>query len=81
MRLVNAISTLGTKNRGVEQKGLLVLSTKMSNSLIEVGFHANSELAAGQTITDEQRLNDPAFINQAGGAMAGAIDAFIKAYP
>jgi N-acetylmuramoyl-L-alanine amidase len=68
---------LGLRNRGVKQTNFNILnSTKMPSALVEVAFHSNSTLASGQSITDEDRLNDAAFRAAAGAAIAKAIKDF-----
>lgn len=64
---------LGLRNRGVKQNNFNILLTSMPSALIESAFHSNSQLAAGQAITDEQLLNDPAFRRAIARAIANGI--------
>jgi N-acetylmuramoyl-L-alanine amidase len=60
--LNSRLVALGLRNRGVKQTNFNIINTSsIPSALVEVAFHSNSELAAGQSITDETRLNDPAF--------------------
>lgn len=80
-RVVTALSGTGLSNRGSSAYSYRVLSPAMSNTLTEIAFHTNSELAAGQTITDEFRLSDATHKKAMADAIAKAIDEFIKAHP
>lgn len=80
-RLVAAVSGAGVANRGSKAFSYRVLSTTMSNSLVEIAFHTNSQLAAGQSVTDEFRLSTANFKGSVGSAIAKAVDEFIKANP
>lgn len=71
--VLSRVVGLGLRNRGVNQKNFNVINTSMASTLVEVAFHSNSTLAQGQTITDEQRLNDPTFRATAGAAIADGI--------
>jgi len=64
---------LGLRNRGVKQHNWNILLTSMPSTLIESAFHSNSQLAQGQTVTDEQLLNDPAFRRSIAKAIANGI--------
>jgi N-acetylmuramoyl-L-alanine amidase len=72
--LVDAVSPLTLRNRGISFQELAVLSPLMVSSLIEVAVHNNSIPAPDETITDEQRLNNPDFLAQAGRAIKTGID-------
>lgn len=80
-RVASAISGTGLTNRGSSAFSYRVLSPTMSNTLAEIAFHTNSELATGQAITDEFRLSDATHKASIANAMAKAIDDFIKAHP
>jgi N-acetylmuramoyl-L-alanine amidase len=68
---------LGLRNRGVMRNSFNILNSPlMPSTLIEVAFHSNSRLAAGQVVTDEERLNTGAFRTSAGVAIANAIRDF-----
>jgi N-acetylmuramoyl-L-alanine amidase len=59
--VLDRVVALGLKDRGVKQTNFNVINTSMPSTLIEVAFHTNSQLAAGQTITDETQLHLPGF--------------------
>lgn len=80
-RVVAAISGTGLVSRGSSAHSYRVLSPTMSNTLTEIAFHTNSELAAGQAITDEFRLSNATHKASIAAAIATAIDEFIKANP
>ncbi len=65
---------------GIEERpGLWVLrKTDMSSALSEVAFISNSMLAAGQTVTDEQLLDDVRFRAQAANAIFNGINQFLN---
>ena len=75
--VLNKVAALGLNvdvNGGVQQANFEVLKyTKMPAILIESGFLTNSTLAAGQTVTDQQRLLDPLFRAILGRAIAAGI--------
>ena len=75
--VVARVAALGLRNRGVKQTNFNIINTStVPSTLVEVAFHSNSQLAAGQSITDEDRLNDPAFRFLAAKAIADAIQDF-----
>ena len=59
--VLSRVVALGLRNRGMKQQNFNVINTLMPSALIEVAFHTNSQLATGQTVTDETRLHDSAF--------------------
>lgn len=71
--VLSRVVALGLRNRGVKQNNFNIINTSMPSALIEVAFHSNSQLAAGQTITDEARLNDSAFRFFAAKAISNGI--------
>jgi N-acetylmuramoyl-L-alanine amidase len=74
---LSRVVALGLSNRGVKQTNFNIINTsKVPSALVEVAFHSNSQLAAGQSITDEARLNDPIFRFFAAKAIADAIQDF-----
>jgi N-acetylmuramoyl-L-alanine amidase len=76
--LLNKTVALGLKSRGIKLGAPSnILLSDIPSSLIEVAFHSNSQLAAGQAITDEERLNSASFRLSAGIAIAEAIQDFI----
>lgn len=78
-QVLSRVVGLGLTNRGVKKTNFNVINTNMASTLVEVAFHSNSALAQGQTITDEQRLNDPAFRAAAGTAIANGIGDYYAA--
>lgn len=75
--VLSRVVDLGLRDRGVKQTNFNVINTSsIPSTLIEVAFHSNSELASGQVITDEDRLNDPAFRSLAAKAMSDGIQDF-----
>lgn len=70
------VVALGLRDRHVQQKNYNIINTSMASALIEVAFHSNSQLATGQTITDEARLNDPAFRSGAARAISDGIQEY-----
>jgi len=75
--VLSRVVALGLRDRGVKQTNFNVINTSsIPSALIEVAFHSNSELASGQVITDEDRLNDPAFRLAAAKAMSDGIQDF-----
>lgn len=77
LAIPNATNSLGIRNGC--SKGLLrdLTAVQIENSLIEVAYHSNTFNIFGGT-TDEQRLNDPAFRQNAANAIATAIEDFIN---
>jgi N-acetylmuramoyl-L-alanine amidase len=72
--VLSRVAGLALTNRGVKQENFNILSTPtVPSTLIEVAFHSNSQLAPGQSITDESLLNDPGFRFLAGVAISNAI--------
>ena len=77
--VLSRVVALNLQNRGVKQTNFNIINTNMPSALIEVAFHSNSELAAGQTITDETRLNDAAFRALAAKAISeGIMDFYVN---
>lgn len=76
--VLSEVVSLNLRNRGVKQTNFNIINTSMPSALVEVAFHTNSELAAGQTITDETRLNDNAFRFFAGKAISDGILKFYE---
>jgi N-acetylmuramoyl-L-alanine amidase len=75
--VLSRVVALGLRDRGVKQTNFNVINTSsIPSALIEVAFHSNSELASGQAITDEDRLNDSAFRLLAAKAMSDGIQDF-----
>jgi N-acetylmuramoyl-L-alanine amidase len=75
--VLSRVVDLGLRDRGVKQTNFNVINTSsIPSTLIEVAFHSNSELASGQVITDEDRLNDPAFRSLAAKAISDGIQDF-----
>jgi N-acetylmuramoyl-L-alanine amidase len=74
--VLTRVVDLGLRDRKVQQTNWNVINTSMPSSLVEVAFHSNSQLAKGQTVTDEERLADAAFRARAAKAMAEGIKDF-----
>lgn len=73
------VDKMGTKPRSVKTDVVSpVLTASMAASLVEVAFHSNTELASGQTITDEERLANPSFRQAAALGIAEAISKLAK---
>lgn len=77
--VLSRVVGLGLRDRKVKTYNWNVINTSMASALVEVAFHSNSALAEGQTITDEQRLNDPTFRAAAGTAIANGIGDYYAA--
>lgn len=67
------VVALGLRSRGVKVSNFNIINTIVPSALVEVAFHSNSQLAAGQGVTDEARLNSSAFRGAAGAAIAHGI--------
>lgn len=77
--VLSRVVALGLNNQGVTQKDFNILAKKIPGTIIEVAFHTNSQLAPGQAVTDEERLNDPAFRGDAAKAIANGIEDYYAA--
>lgn len=77
--VLSRVVALGLRDRNVKQTNYNIINTSMPATLIELAFHSNSEKATGQTITDEQRLNDPAFRASAASAIVDGIGDYYAA--
>jgi N-acetylmuramoyl-L-alanine amidase len=71
--VLSRVVALGLRDRQVQQKNFNIINTSMLSALIEVAFHSNSQLATGQTLTDETFLNDGTRRALAGKAIADGI--------
>lgn len=76
--VLSEVVLLGLQNRGVKQENFNIINTSIPSCLIEVAFHSNSQLASGQAITDEARLNDPSFRAAVGKAIADGIQNYYE---
>ncbi len=73
----NLVFLAGLRDRGVKTEKWTVLQSSIVSVLTEVAFHSNTQLAAGQTVTDEEQLSQDAFRDFAATTIGlGVIDYF-----
>jgi N-acetylmuramoyl-L-alanine amidase len=78
-KINSGLAGLGLRDRGVKTYNHAVTRSDIPSALTEVAFHSNTELATGQSVTDEIRLGTSVFLGKASTAIGTGIISYLDA--